>query len=532
MVGLVLSAFVIAIAIFVIREREFARGDDKPCAHHRQKQQSNSSLLASSAPAQLPASSGKAGKGKGGSKRASPEHKKESNTSATASASGGKERASMGGADDSVALSSKETQPLARALSAGAWRDVELLERRCQEMEEQLNLERQRRRAETANEGVGADDTRVQGRSHAKEVEELMQALQAANQRVYDLETSSRRLKEDAKAAEERVERISREKAAAEKAAEVLEFLLSQGTPSVSAYSSEDPVAGICLSHSLLSMPAATGGCGRRRPSALHADTVALAAPKNPLPTIPVAMSVAMSNPTTPTLSQNGMAPIGTPSHSTHTPSSFGTPLRHMGSVSRASSRLGTPARNLAGAMEGMDLPGGASRVDEGGWCTAPGTPMDGTAFAAFMGITSSLDCSLPLGALEGDMSCSSLVGCGTGDCGSERLCDVCERGCGDGFSFEGIEGICSLGGGGSEEGVMAWSGARERGSDGMSSAGVNDTPTRARGRRGGRRQKRVGVEAGAQGGGGGGCDARDVMQAMQGGDLATWMALAALGDD
>ena len=519
MVGLALSAFVIAIAVFVIREREFARGDDKPCANHRQKQHPNSSLHASSAPAQLPASSGKAGKGKGSSKRASPEQRKESNTSATASASGGKERASMGGADDS----SEETLPLSRALSAGAWRDVELLERRCQEMEEQLNLERQRRRADTANEGLGADDTRVQGRSHANEVEELMQALQAANQRVYDLETSSRRLKEDAEAAEERVERISREKAAAEKAAEVLEFLLSQGTASVSAYSSEDPVADTCVSHSLFSMPA-----GRRRPSALHADTVALAGPKTPLPTIPV----AMSNPTTPTLSQSGLAPIGTPSHSTHTPSSFGTPLRHMGSVSRASSRLGTPARNLAGAMEVRDLPVGASRVDEGRWCTAPGTPMDGTAFAAFMGITSSLDCSLPLGALEGDMSCSSLVGCGTGECGSERLCDVCERGCGDGFSFEGIEGICSLGGGGSEEGVMAWSGARERGSDGMSSAGVNDTPTRARGRRGGRRQKRVGVEAGAQGGGVGGCDARDVMQAMQGGDLATWMALAALGDD
>jgi hypothetical protein len=523
-VGLALSVFVIAIAVFVIREREFPRGDDKPCANHRQKQQPNSSLHTSSAPAQLPASSGKAGKGKGSSKRDSPEHKKESNTSATASASGGKERASMGGVDDS----SKEMQPLSRALSAGAWRDVELLERRCQEMEEQLNLERQRRRAETANEGLGADDTRVQGRSHANEVEELMQALQAANQRVYDLETSSRRLKEDAEAAEERVERISREKAAAEKAAEVLEFLLSQGTASVSAYSSKDPVADTCVSHSLLSMPAETGGCGRRRPSALHADTVALAVPKTPLPAIPV----AMSNPTTPTLSQSGLAPIGTPSHSTHTPSSFGTPSRHLGGVSRASSRLGTPARNLAGAMEGRDLPVGASRVDEGGWCTAPGTPMDGTAFAAFMGITSPLDCSMPLGALEGDISCSSLVGCGTGECGSERLCDVCERGCGEGFSFEGIEGICSLGGGGSEGGVMAWSGARERDSDGMSSAGVNDTPTRARGRRGGRRQKRVG-EAGAQGGGGGGCDARDdARDAINGGDLATSMALAALDDD
>jgi len=528
-VGLFMSAFVIALALFAIREREFARAEDKSCAHHRQRQQSDSAVHTSSAPTQPPASASiKAGKGKGSSKRASPEGKKEAHAPASVYAPRGKERASAGEEDDG----SKGTQPLARAVSASSWRDVELLERRCQEMEEQLNLERQRRTADTAKEGPNAGDAHASGRFHAKEVEELMQALQAANQRVYDLETSSRRLKEDAEAAEARVERISREKAAAEKAAEVLEFLLSQGAPSVSgasAYSLEDPVADT----SVLSMPAAAGGAGRRRPSALHADSVALPAPRTPLPTIPV----ALSNPTTPTLSHSGMAPIGTPSHSTHTPSSLGTPARHMGSGSHASSRLGTPARSLAGAMDGMDMCG-----SEGGWCTAPGTPMDGTAFAAFMGMNSSLDCSLPLGALEGDVSCSSFVGCGRGDCGSEHLCDACDRELGEGFSLDRIDGIGALGGGGGEGGVMAWSGARERDSDGVSSVGGNEEsttwPTRARGRRGGRRQKRVGAEAGASAGGGhagaagSGCDGPERGDVSNGADLATSMALAALGDD
>jgi len=58
---------------------------------------------------------------------------------------------------------------------------------------------------------------------------------------------------------------------------------------------------------------------------------------------------------------------------------------------------------SLIGFLGSVDMCG-----SEGGWCTAPGTSMDGTAFAAFMGMNSSLDCSLPLGALEGDVSCSA----------------------------------------------------------------------------------------------------------------------------
>jgi hypothetical protein len=207
-------------------------------------------------------------------------------------------------------------------------------------------------------------------------VQELMQALEDANARVHDLETNTRRWKEDAEAAEARIARISREKAAAEKAADVLESLLSHNThlshdvPPAYSFNSGSPqfeqeageIGGIAP------VMAATGaGAGRRRPPAVNADQgmtpTHLAystpytsnAPTTPTPTIPM----SLSHPHTPTSSHTtGMAPIGTPTRAhTHNSTPSGTHLRNIGGgvgLSRVSSH--TPSENS--------------------WSTAPGTPV------------------------------------------------------------------------------------------------------------------------------------------------------------
>ena len=50
---------------------------------------------------------------------------------------------------------------------------------------------------------------------------------------------------------------------------------------------------------------------------------------------------------------------------------------------------------------------------------------MDGSAFAAFMGLNPALDYSLPYEPLELDSSSSLLGGCGSSERGVERLCDT-----------------------------------------------------------------------------------------------------------
>ena len=151
---------------------------------------------------------------------------------------------------------------------------------------------------------------------------------------------------------------------------------------------------------------------------------------------------------------------------------------------------------------------------------------MDGSAFAAFMGVNTSLEYAMPLEALETDTS--SFLGCGSSDCGGERLCEACERG--EGFPG-GMEGMVVL------DGTVhdGWVSTRERDADGAASVvGSEESstwPTRARGRRGGRRQKRVGGEGAAAAGAGAGAG-ENASARYLGGDLATSMALAALGDE
>jgi len=391
---------------------------------------------------------------------------------------------------------------------------------------------------------------------------------------VHALETSSRRWREDAEAAEARIARISREKAAAEKAAQVLESLVaSQGPHTVISSPYSAGVVGAQVPGEAAAAAAtvvvAAAGAGKRRPPAVHAD-LGMSAYSTPMAT-PV---MAMAAPRTPSSSHTGMAPIGTPVNT----SAHGNGGAQLVGGGRMSSR--TPVRSLAGHMDGsLEGAGCASRMrqqDDPGWSTAPGTPvclalnrtwavlllacflhatairasdcqsavgptytapatyvlcgwawqMDGSAFAAFMGVNSSLEYSLPLEALETDSS--SFLGCGNSDCGGERLCEVCERG--EGFPG-GMEGMVVL------DGTVAdgWVSTRERDNDAAASVvGSEESstwPTRARGRRGGRRQKRVGGDGAATAGTGAfageNASARD-----RGGDLATSMALAALGDD
>jgi len=167
---------------------------------------------------------------------------------------------------------------------------------------------------------------------------------------------------------------------------------------------------------------------------------------------------------------------------------------------------------------------------------------MDGSAFAAFMGISSSLDYCMSLEPLEADSS--SLLGCGVDDCGDECRCTTCTA-----CEFERTESFGLEGGGCHAEGLSVlqngvldgWSGCREANEsdfDAASSVGVGEDgaywPTRARGRRGGRRQKRVGAEGSCVGGVGAGCSGDTEAQADEkdgDGDLATSIALSALDE-
>ena len=161
---------------------------------------------------------------------------------------------------------------------------------------------------------------------------------------------------------------------------------------------------------------------------------------------------------------------------------------------------------------------------------------MDGTAFAAFMGLnSSSIDCSLPLEALEADSS--SVLGCGNSDCRGDGSCEACERERQESLPG-GMEGMAILDG----TVVDGWVSMRERDTDGvgMSVGGSEESPswpTRARGRRGGRRQKRVNGEgipvASNASAAGMEAVAGDEMSVKDQGDcLATSMALAAIGDE
>jgi len=404
-VGLLMSFVALAVVFLIIREREWAREGEKPAlpavTHAINSQQTNRSFSAATATAgATPAllTSAKVGKGKGISKRGTPEKRKQTTVAEEIACRA--EQPGAQGAGEGWEEGWTGSLDFARVVSMPA-ADVELLEKRCEELEKEINRERTQRNLEKKqrilNDGwqegliMGERDQAYQlARSQAKEVEDLVQALHDANTRVHHLETHSRRWKEDAEAAEARIARISREKAAAEKAAEVLESLLAHDTDAASAATFSSAQFSMYSAHDRELAPAEqqhskTAAAGKRRPPAVHADLgmtpthlaystpMPISTPKTPTPT----MHISVSNSLTPTHSHTGMAPIGTP---THLNSSL-APSPHMsgGGGRIASLPVGTPVRSLVGSMDNsleQQRPGSTTRADDSGWSTAPGTPV------------------------------------------------------------------------------------------------------------------------------------------------------------
>ena len=359
-----------------------------------------------------------------------------------------------------------------------------------------------------------------------------MQALEAANACVDARETGWRCWigDADAETVQERIARVSREKAAGEKAAEkaakVLETVLSQGTrtglpsPCSSGYYAEAGSAqrdGPAPHVSKRRPPSVHTNFGTTPAHSHYSRPMPIALTDDGSPTAKMAVTaLSVSNPLTPTSAYTSMEPIGTPAMmptDTHFQASQMT--------GRSLSSTSTPITSVCGPLfmdRGIEAiaAGGTSTPQDNRWSAAPSTPMDGIAFAAFMGLSSSMDSPLPLEALE-----------------------ACQRERRESFPG-GMDGMSVLDGSAAD----GWMGMRERDAD-VAAASFGDSeesttwPTRARGRRGGRRQKRttVGSEgtpgaastiaAGTGVGAGEQVSARD-----RGGDLATSMALAAIGDE
>ena len=489
-IGLLLSAAFICVAIVVVRGRELSR-DEKhnTCAKPVKKQPPSSSSHQHKAA--LSASPGTADQRKA-SKGVCAASKLDAQKLEAGSTPGLKERAN-------------DVQQSSEILSS---HHVELLEGRCGLMQGELSLKHRQHEGDGGQRGAEEwlPDSEAQERERAREqelkVQELMQALEDANSRVSTLESDTRRWKENAEAKEAHIARISREKAAAEKAAEVLESLLSHG-PSLTTppptFAGSGAVAAV----------QADPGSGKRRPPAVHAElgiTPTHSAFNTPLRTVSssfVATNAAAgqqsaSLPPTPMQGSTGLAPIGTPSPhhlqkkrvAKHTPASTPSPA-----VSRIS---------FGPSGDSSFERSGSTVADEEGFSGSVATPMDGSAFAAFMGINSALECSLSLEALEGESSC------GSAECCAEQLCHACMARHGNAEQGGALECVNS------EEG--------------------SNHPTRARGRRGGRRQKRVGADpalpAVEMGAGASPLSQTGTDGEKESGDLATSMALAALQDE
>jgi hypothetical protein len=526
-IGLLLTSIGLGVALAFKRHlsHTIAVTDEKLAAHSLHKPHASSATSGASTSAS--AASSNARRGKAASKGASPCGSRDKRVDTSAAREHTCEAKPVPVADDEAQGTqngrlSVGSPPPHRV---GSLSDVEKLERRCGELQEEIDLERQKR----ALEGTQKQEAE-KACFQARKVEELKQALQDANARVHALETSSRRWKEDAQAAAAHISRISREKAAAERAAEVLQLFLTQANPAPASAGAGFDREGLAAATSMLEPGSGDRGDGagaeskRRPPVVSELDMMsyqsaysipfggastpdrrlsASSAPKTPLPTVATALS-----PQATPLQSTGLAPIGTP------PSHMSM-RRHMASNSVDSPASSILQRNL-GSDHSFERTGSDGEIRWlGGGGNVGGrlcTPMDGSAFAAFMGLDSSLncsagllDCSLPLEALEGDTSCSSLIlGCGAAGCGVE-LCDSCiareAQGSSSASGAVGEEGGCNM-------------------------------PTRARGRRGGRRQKRVGAEGNSQvqGQGESGLGERDGDERRH--HLATSMALAALDGD